>query len=927
MTARSKSLRASRRYAILPTVGQQGEEAQQSWTFVFTDIVDSTVLWSRSPDLMADQLAVHDQILTDAVGEGGGTVFSTMGDGLAAAFSNSNDAVAAMVAAQDALLANPWPDECVIQVRMGANAGPAHHRNDDFFGPTVNLAARIMSAGHGGQIVVSETMAAELTVDPQWIIEPLGAHRLKGVAGQTGLAMVRGNNQPSSFPPLRVLDPARFTIPVPSTSIIGRSEELAAVLDGIRTQRCTTIWATGGAGKTRLAIEAAVRASDLFAAGVHVIELADLDVVDDLVTRVAELVLGTEATAGPDDHLRRLGTELNEPVLIVIDNAEHVIDDCAKAIEALLRSAANLTFLVTSREPLRIDGEHAYPLQPLATTAGPDGDGAGNGGTSAAAKLFIERAMAGAPTADIDREAVDQIVARLDGLPLAVELAAAHVAMMGTKDLLVHLDKVLARAEGRRGTGSRHRTVEAAIGWSVERCNDADRLLLSRLAVFPGSFDLDAINHVCTDEDLEQFDIFGTLAALVERSLVSSFDGVGGRRYRLLRLIRSYAAGLPSGIDDLEERHANHYLDLARQQVADLHHDASAALGARLGEEHDNFVAILERGANEEEHRRTARRLCVRLQNYWEDTGRLRVGADWMARLSEPHDIGERSWAGVVLVGATYDAMCGLTPLGRQPVDAIRSFADMGMPGVHAMQMPLAFIDLSEGRLPEAMERFDKAAAGFVDDPRSCWQALMTAGALGDYHGDRATAAGFYERAAELDPGTLAGWADPYGRIFTIGSTVSEQGSAADQPLVDRLLGALDELLATGLDTRITIAGHGAMWALEQAERFDLLRTHLPAVMAYPRRTGYLWFTLALADLAAHIAVRSGSTDIGLRLEGAVDARMAAAEFGFPTSFAARRQHPARTAISDEEATGLRADGHDLTVAEVDALAAQALQH
>lgn len=864
-----------------------------------------------------DQLEIHDRILNEVITENGGVVFTTMGDGLAAAFTDAAAAIAAMVKAQALLLAAPWPDECVIKVRMGAHTGSAQNRNDDFFGPTVNLAARVMGAGHGGQIVITETTADRLEPEYGYTLQPLGAHRLKGVAGTTGLVTVLGPTQPQVFPPLRVLDPARFTIPVPSNVIIGREEELTAILDRIRNQRCTTIWATGGAGKTRLAIEAAVRASDLFPAGVHVIELADVDVIDDLATRVAELTLGTEATAGPDDHLRRLNHELREPVLIVIDNAEHVIDDCAKAIESLLRSSSMLTFLVTSREPLRIDGEHPFPLDPLAVV----------GETSPASKLFIERALAGTQNVEIDLEIVDQIVERLDGLPLAVELAAAHVATMGTRELLTHLDKVLAHSPGRRG-GSRHRTVEAAIDWSVERCSVEDKRLLARLAVFPGSFDLDAINAICTDDKLETFEVFGTLASLVERSLVSSFEGTNGRRYRLLRLIRTYARQLQSeldDLDDLDERHANHYLDLARNRTGDLHQNATAVLGTALGEEHDNFVGILERGTSDPDQLRTARRLCVRLQNYWEDTGRLRVGADWMARLSEPHDIGDRAWAGVVLVGATYDAMCGLTPQGRQPVDAIRSFADMGMPGVHAMQMPLAFIDLSEGHLPEAIERFEKAADGFVDDPMSSWQALMTAGALGDYEGDTRHAAGFYERAAKLDRSELAGWAEPYGEIFLIGSRIRELGAESDPALVGQLLVSLDALVATGLDTRITIAGHGAMWALEQAGEFGLLRQQLPAIMAYPRRTGYLWFTLALADLAAHMAILSGAIELGLKLEGAVDARMARAEFGFPTTFKTRRSHPLRANIPAELSEAARVDGQDLSVAEIDALAAEAV--
>lgn len=883
---------------------------------MFTDIVDSTPLWEASADVMMEQLAVHDRVLSTAMLGHGGEIFSTMGDGLAAAFADANAAVRAMVDAQRALAATDWPEGFTIRVRMGAHTGPAQNRDDDFFGPTVNLAARVMGAGHGEQILLTETTARLVDPPAGCSIETLGAHRLKGVARPTELAMVQRPEGPTGFPPLRVLDPGRFTIPVPANPLVGREDDLRAIHEGIRTRRCTTIWATGGAGKTRLALEAAIRACDVFPAGVHVIELADTDFLDDLVTRVSEHALGTETTAGPDDHLRRLTTELTEPVLIVIDNAEHVIDACAKAIESLLRATTKLTFLVTSREPLRIDGEHAHPLEPLGTAAG---------GRSEAAQLFIERALAASPKADIDIEAVDQIVERLDGLPLAVELAAAHVGMLGTRELLTHLDKVLRHAPGRRG-GSRHRTVEAAIDWSVERCTPLQRELLARLSVFSGTFDLDAVNAICADDSLDTFEIFATMATLVDASLVSSFDGATSRRYRLLQLIRSYASNLSTTADDLAVRHAEHYLDIAREESRKLHREARPEAGAALSEEHENFITVLERGTEDPDHLKTARRLCVRLQSYWEDTGRLRVGADWMARLNEPQDVGDRSWGGMVLIGATYDAMCGLTPLGRQPVDAIRSFADMGMPGMHAMHMPLAFIDLSRGEIPEAIERFEKAAAGFGDaDVMNHWQALMTAGALADYQSDPVLASGFYGRADSLDQQALATWTTPYRTVFVTGSELGQRLEDSDEASVKTLVDAFDELVRTEMATRITIAGHRAMWALERAGRVDLLADRLIEVMGYPRRTGYLWFSLALADLAAHITLRCGDGDLALRLEGAVDSRMTVAEYGFPRSFSTRREHPARRAVPEDLAAKRRAEGDDLTVAQIDELAAAAV--
>lgn len=893
----------------------------EQWTYMFTDIVDSTALWEAVPDLMAAQLEVHDRVLRGTIRDQGGLVFSSMGDGLGAAFANPDSAVATMLSVQREFAATDWPDGCVIQVRMGANTGRSQHRDDDFFGPAVNLGARVMAAAHGGQILLAASTAERLPESADHQLESLGAHRLRGVAQPVELLMLRHPDLADRFPPLRVLEPGRFTIPEPTNGIIGRETDLAAIQDRVRTHRCTTIAATGGAGKTRLAIEAAVRACDVFPAGVHVVELAGSDNVDDLTTRVAELVLGAEATAGPAEHLRRLGAEATEPVLVVIDNAEHVIDECADAIASLLRVSKVLTFLVTSREPLRIAGESTYFLEPLALQTTHTESGV----LSDAARLFVERAVAHDSNFDIESDIVEEIVRRLDGLPLAVELAASGVAMLGARDLLRHLDKVLAHSPARRGTAARHRTIDAAIDWSVERCSDDERLLLARLAVFPDSFDLDATTAICADDGLDAMEVFGALASLVDKSLVSVVESAGDRRYRLLQLIRRYASGLQPGRDDLAERHAKHYVGMARQQAQALHREASPEIGEALGDEHDNFVAILERGTVDESHRPQARRLCISLQSYWEDTGRLRIGADWMARLSEPHDIGDRAWASVVLVGSTYDAMCGLTPQGRQPVDTIRQFADLGVPGAHAMQMPLAFIDLSRGAIPEAIERFRSAAAGFDDDVPNRWQALMTAGALADYDGDPRAAAGFYADADQLDRSRLLGWNQLYRDVFVIGSHLGERGADAEPALVDRLIESWTKLFETGLATRSTIAGHRTMWALEQAQRFDLIEEHLAEVMALPRRTGYLWFSLALADLAAHVAIRRGATELGLRLEGAIDARLTAAEFGFPRTFERRRQFEGRTSVSDEDARRWRADGADLTIAGIDELAAKAV--
>ncbi|MEM9520938.1 MAG: adenylate/guanylate cyclase domain-containing protein [Actinomycetota bacterium] len=888
-------------------------------TYVFTDIVDSTVLWEQASDLMPQQLEHHDTLLSEAFARHGGAVFSTMGDGFGVAFERPDDGVAAMIDAQRALRDHDWPDRCTIRVRMGANAGPAHFRGNDYFGPPVNLAARVMAAGHGGQILVSDAVESQLRHVDDVRIDRLGEHRLKGVAQPVPLFGVLADDLDHRFAPLRVLDAGRFTIPAPPTPLIGRDQELEALLDAVRQQRCTTIVAAGGAGKTRLALDVAAAASDIFVAGVHVIELAGTDTVDDLATRVAELALGPEPTAGPAEHLRRLGSDLREPTLIVLDNAEHVIDDCAAHAEDLLATSAHLTLLVTSREPLRIAGEHTFALSPLAT------DPTTGTGRSAGAQLFLDRVAAQGSGTTIDDELVDAIVQRLDGLPLALELAAAQVPLVGADVLLDNLEEALAAAPQRRGRDSRHRTVSAAIDWSYSRCDPLEQLLLTRLSVFRGSFDRDAVAAVCVDDALPSFGAVRALTALVDQSLVTLDDAGGQPRYRLLQLIRQFARERLDDHHTIDTRHGQHYLEVGRAAAPAIGAEASPDALARVSVDHDNFIAVLERGVADETQRPTARRLAVSLQSYWEDTGRLRLGADWLTALAEPHDIGDRAWAACVLIGTTYDAMCGLTPLGRTPVDTIRQFAEMGVPGAHAMQMSLAFVDLSQGALMSAIERFERAAVDFEDDPANAWQATVTAGALADYRGDPDTAAALYERADAIDQAALGAWAPAYRDIFVHGSRIGAAGVDATDSDVESLMDAWYQLHRTGLETRITIAGHRVLWALERSQRDDLIGEWFGPIIAFPNRTGYRWFTLALADLAAAVALRHERADLALPIEGAVDLELATAGYGFPETFHERRLRPERAGLDPVDAERMRDKGTGLTIAGLTALASDAV--
>jgi predicted ATPase/class 3 adenylate cyclase len=489
-------------------------------TFLFTDIEGSTRRWEADAEAMRAALSKHDQVLQTAIESHDGFLFSHTGDGVVAAFASPRSAVDAAVKAQLAL---------ELPVRMGIATGEAELRNGDYFGTVLNRAARVMAAGHGGQILVADSAAGLLSgVD----LLDLGLRRLRDVPIPVGVFQVRSAGLRVEFPSLRALDTTPGNLRPATTSLIGRESEVDAITTAVRSHRLVTLTGVGGVGKTRLALEVAAYLVDEFPDGVWVFELAAVPDPASVPDAVAA-VLGITQQPGRTVSESVAAALEGRSRLLVFDNCEHVLDAAADLIEAILAHSATVKMLATSREGLRVADEQLWPVPSLDVLNGID---------SAAATLFMQRAGAVAPDVSLagaEAAAVVEICQRFDGIPLAIELAASRMQSMTVTELRDRLDDRFRLLVGSRRGLERHQTLRHAVQWSHDLLDDTEKALLARCSVFSGGFDLAAAYAVgsCGD-DLATLDV---LDALVRKSLLVADRSSGRTRFSMLETIRQFA--------------------------------------------------------------------------------------------------------------------------------------------------------------------------------------------------------------------------------------------------------------------------------------------------------------------------------------------------------------------------------------------------
>ena len=510
-------------------------------TFLFTDVEGSTRSWQDHQEAMASALARHDEIVREAIESNGGFVFSTAGDAFAAAFDRAADAVTAAVEAQRALAGEDWPPPVTVPVRMGLHTGEAEERGGDYFGLAVNRAARVMDAGHGGQVLLSSVTAALAGAETL----DLGERRLKGLDDPVRLHQVIADGLGADFPAVRSVDVAP-TVPRPRTPFVGRHHELDRLRVLVRDHRLVTLTGAGGSGKTRLALETA-HASDEAPADrsffVDLGRISDERLVAPAVADALGLALGGSTPAAEEVHRFLAGRR----AMVVMDNCEHVIDAAADLVDDLLRRCPELTVLATSREPLEVEGERTMRLPGL----GPD----------EAVELFLGCAGDAVDRGDqAEVQVIADICDRLDGLPLAIELAAARTSLLSVSEIRGHLDdRFSLLTGGRRRTRGRHATLRATVEWSYDLLSDDERAALRAVSVMPGPFGSELAAGVLAKAEGQALDL---LDGLIARSLLQASVGEADphARYWLLETIRAFAAEelVESGeADAVRSRHAD----------------------------------------------------------------------------------------------------------------------------------------------------------------------------------------------------------------------------------------------------------------------------------------------------------------------------------------------------------------------------------
>jgi predicted ATPase/class 3 adenylate cyclase len=606
-------------------------------TFLFTDIEGSTRLLQQLGLRYADLLAQHNRILRTVLRERGGYEISKEGDAFFVAFPRAKDGLAAAIAGQLAIAAHCWPESAPVGVRMGLHTGEPISASFEYIGLDVHRAARICATAHGGQILLSQTTRdiVEDDLPPNVTLQDLGQHRLKDLARPQHLFQVMANGLSTDFPPPNSLDVFPNNLPVQLTSFIGREREIAEVKRLLATTRVLTLTGAGGAGKTRLALQVAADLLEKFKDGVWWVELAALS-DQTLVPQTVASVLSVRAQSGRlltdtlGDFLR------GKSLLLLLDNCERLLSACAGMADALLRNSPGLCILATSREALGIAGEIRWRVPSMSL---PDLDRLPpfeNLSQYEAVRLFTDRVMTVQPTFKVtprNAQAVAQICHRIDGIPLAIELAAARARVLAVEQIASRLDdRFRLLIGGSRMAVPRHKTLRAAMDWSYEMLSEEERAVLRRLSVFAGGFTLEAAVKVCGRKGVDEFEVLDLVTSLVDKSLVVMDEQGGEARYRLLETIRQYGRDklLAPEEDAVLYAHRDWYLSFAERADAELRGANQREWLDRTEAEHDNLRAALgwSKGAQGEADARL--RLAGALQWFWYLRGYSTEGRRWL---------------------------------------------------------------------------------------------------------------------------------------------------------------------------------------------------------------------------------------------------------------------------------------------------------
>ncbi|TAK25003.1 MAG: adenylate/guanylate cyclase domain-containing protein [Chloroflexota bacterium] len=896
-------------------------------TFLLTDIEGSTRLWEQDPERMRVALARHDAIIEQAAVAHNGHIVKPRGEGDSRflVFAQPIDAIRAAAAIQRGLAATSSSSEIRLQTRVAIHHGAADLHDGDYYGPTVNRCARIRAIIHGGQIVISEAVATAVTPTDGLTWRDLGTHRLKDLSQPEHLHQVEAPGLRFEFPHLASLDAIPNNLPLQTSSFVGRERETREALDLLGNGRLLTMIGAGGSGKTRLAVHVAAESVDAFPDGVCFVELAAIVEAQQVGSTIAA-VIGARETPGRALNDTLVDVLRPRKVLLILDNCEHVVADVAAIVTGLLRACPGVRIIATSRERLAVDGEQIYRVPSLGLPGEVEDLRPARALECESVRLFVERARAVDPSfalTDKNVGAVAKICRRLDGIPLAIELAAARARSLAPHQIADRLDDRFRLLTGGARAGlPRQQTLRAMVDWSHDVLGAAEKAVFRRLAVFAGGFTIEAAEQVCASDDVADFDVLDIVTNLVDRSLVAVDGASADQRFRLLETIRAYALDRlrESGEDSAaRSRHFNWFANwlTARFAGQDLigvgagNPRESGRLYDEAEIEYENARVALDWGLTDPSCRIDGARMTSRLRRFHLIRGHASEGRRWcdryldagvpdqrvewylrstgmnLAFLQGDYAAAHRLGAPVVIAAGTDDAIPEVL-LARHQVAILRvnegdagAFDEIRAVGVIAERLDLRllqsfvqnFLAIGErlaGRHDAAMQLHGQAMA-FSRETGDLWTLSHTQSALGLTHmarGDYAAARGCFTEVLamrrELADQSTIPWS-----LTNLGDLASAEGD---------LEGAARNFGESLISLRRLGDRLGQADALASLGRVHRRRGDLTAAtdalresLTLRRDAGHLLAVPEMLVTIGAVALDGGNADRALRLLGAAE--------------------------------------------------------
>ncbi|MBB6051618.1 adenylate/guanylate cyclase domain-containing protein [Armatimonas rosea] len=744
-------------------------------TFLFTDIEGSTRLWEEHPERMRTALARHDALLHQAITEHNGYVFKTIGDAFCAAFATAPEALSAALTAQRCLYAEPWEDGIALRARMALHTGAVESRDNDYFGQPLNRVARLLATGYGGQVLLSQA-TQELVRDSlpaQTTLLNLGEHRLRDLSRPEHIYQVLHPELLAEFPTLRSLDSIALpnNLPQEVTSFIGRKREMEEIKSLLATTSLLTLTGSGGCGKTRLSLQVAAEVLEHYPQGVWLVELAPLT-NPALVPQMVAEVLGVRESPGETLTKSLQGFLKGKQLLLVLDNCEHVLESVALLGDTLLRSCPSIRMLASSREALGISGESTYRIPSLSLPQPSPHHTPESLSQFEAVRLFLERATTAKPDFLVTNEnapALASVCYRLDGIPLAIELAAARLRAMPIEQLEDRLDNRFRLLTGGSRTAlPRQQTLRALIDWSFDLLTPEEKTLLLRLSVFAGGWVLESAESVGSGAGIDELDVLDLLTSLVDKSLVTYEEHGNRARYRLLETVRQYARERLAESGESETvrgRHLDHTVTQVEAIFAITSFEGFPLWMQHMDEEYENIRAALawcSANASSETFIRRGLRIGEALWPFWHVCGYLSDGREHLEELAR---LGH-AWQGTrprTVVKSLAEVLHGTSLLAMEQGDDVAAGAalDEALQLAHELedQHSIAVFGMAQGWLANhrgdyntARQLIEKNLSFFreINDPIYLGLSLVTLGGTAIIQNDFLTAEPLIEESMAL---------------------------------------------------------------------------------------------------------------------------------------------------------------------------------